>query len=99
MKTTRNIYLTLLIFVLGCISVYAVYSKQVYGLWTRDGRVRSDVIALSSEVNGYVESVYVHDNQPVKKGQLLFVVDEREYKIIAAESYHAMQSKRLKSVV
>ncbi|WP_274864398.1 efflux RND transporter periplasmic adaptor subunit [Serratia marcescens] len=95
MKTTRNIYLTLLIFVLGCISVYAVYSKQVYGLWTRDGRVRSDVIALSSEVNGYVESVYVHDNQPVKKGQLLFVVDEREYKIIAAESYHTMQSKKV----
>ncbi|WP_447412568.1 biotin/lipoyl-binding protein, partial [Clostridium perfringens] len=57
--------------------------------------MRSDVIALSSEVNGYVENVYVHDNQPVKKGQLLFVVDEREYKIIAAESYHAMQPKKV----
>lgn len=95
MKNTRNITLTLFLFILGCISVYVVYSRQVYGLWTRDGRVRSDVIALSSEVNGYVENVYIHDNQPVTKGQLLFDVDDREYKIIAAEKYQIMQSKKV----
>ena len=43
--------------------------------WTRDGRVRGDVIQVSSDVSGLVTEVRVHDNQTVKKGQVLFKID------------------------
>ncbi|ANF82742.1 efflux transporter periplasmic adaptor subunit [Acinetobacter sp. NCu2D-2] len=43
--------------------------------WTRDGRVRGDVIQVSSDVSGIVTEVLVHDNQTVKKGQVLFKID------------------------
>lgn len=43
--------------------------------WTRDGRVRGDVIQVASDVNGLVTEVLVQDNQTVKKGQVLFKID------------------------
>ena len=43
--------------------------------WTRDGRVRGDVIEVSSDVSGLVTEVLVHDNETVKKGQVLFKID------------------------
>ncbi|WP_180024255.1 HlyD family secretion protein [Acinetobacter sp. YH1901134] len=43
--------------------------------WTRDGRVRGDVIQVSSDVSGLVTDVLVQDNQQVKKGQVLFRID------------------------
>lgn len=43
--------------------------------WTRDGRVRGDVIQVSSDVSGLVTEVLVQDNQTVKKGQALFKID------------------------
>jgi len=43
--------------------------------WTRDGRVRGDVIQVSSDVSGLVTEVLVQDNQSVKKGQVLFKID------------------------
>lgn len=43
--------------------------------WTRDGRVRGDVVQVSSDVSGLVTEVLVQDNQSVKKGQTLFKID------------------------
>lgn len=43
--------------------------------WTRDGRVRGDVMQVSSDISGLVTEVLVQDNQTVKKGQVLFKID------------------------
>jgi RND family efflux transporter MFP subunit len=43
--------------------------------WTRDGHVRADVIRVSTDVGGLVTQVAVHDNQAVKAGQLLIILD------------------------
>lgn len=43
--------------------------------WTRDARVRGDVIQVSSDVAGLITEVFVTDNQDVKQGQVLFKVD------------------------
>lgn len=43
--------------------------------WTRDGRIRGDVIQVSSDIAGLVTEVMVQDNQTVKKGQVLFKID------------------------
>ena len=43
--------------------------------WTRDARVRGNVIQVSSDIAGLVTDVLVSDNQVVKKGQVLFKVD------------------------
>jgi multidrug resistance efflux pump len=47
--------------------------------WTRDGHVYADVVRVSPDISGLVTEVAVHDNQLVRKGQLLFVVDRPRY--------------------
>jgi membrane fusion protein (multidrug efflux system) len=42
--------------------------------------VQTYVISLSSQVPGQIERVLVHENQPVRKGQLLCLLDERPYR-------------------
>ena len=40
--------------------------------WTRDGRVRADMVELAPDVSGPVVQVFVQDNQAVKAGDPLF---------------------------
>lgn len=43
--------------------------------WTRDGHVRADVVRVSTDVGGLVTQVPVRDNEVVRPGQLLLVLD------------------------
>ncbi len=47
--------------------------------WTRDARVRADVIHIAPDVGGLVDTVPVRDNQPVRRGDLLFTVDAARF--------------------
>jgi multidrug resistance efflux pump len=49
--------------------------------WTRDGRVRVDVVDVAPDVSGWVTQVYVADNMPVRKGQPLFIIDRARYQL------------------
>ena len=49
--------------------------------WTRDGRIRANIINIASDVSGVVVNVAVHDNQQVKKGDLLLQIDPAHYQI------------------
>lgn len=50
-----------------------------YDPWTRDGRVKADVVQIAPDVTGQVVSVNVADNQPVKKGDVLFEIDRERF--------------------
>ncbi|MCL1123241.1 HlyD family secretion protein [Shewanella surugensis] len=58
-----------------------------FGYWFSYGRhfqttdnayVTNDITKLSARTTGVVVESYIHDNQPVKKGQLLVVLDNRD---------------------
>jgi multidrug resistance efflux pump len=49
--------------------------------WTRDGRVRADIVEVAPDVNGLVTAVLVRDNQAVRAGQALFVIDRTRYEL------------------
>ena len=51
--------------------------------WTRDGTVRTYVVAMAPEVAGRIVELPVVDNQFVHKGDLLLVIDPTDYKIAA----------------
>lgn len=73
-KVIRPVVLTLAIL----IAVYTIVHLWNYynaAPWTRDGRVRGDVVQVSSDISGLVTQVLVQDNQTVKKGQVLFKID------------------------
>ena len=49
--------------------------------WTRDARVRADVVSVAPDVSGLVSEVLVEDNAAVKKGDVLFRVDRDRFTI------------------
>jgi multidrug resistance efflux pump len=70
---------TALVVLLAAIVGHALWKHYMYSPWTRDGRVRAEIVRIAPDVSGLVTDVRVIDNQTVKKGDLLFVVDKARY--------------------
>ena len=62
--------------------------------WTRDGRVRADVVPVSADVSGLVSDVFVHDNQVVKKGEPLFRIDQKRFELALAQAKAEVASRQ-----
>ncbi|MFZ2996486.1 efflux RND transporter periplasmic adaptor subunit [Sphingobium sp.] len=60
--------------------------------WTRDGRVRADVVRVTPDISGLVTSVAVRDNQRVKAGDLLFVIDTPRYALALEQAQSQIAS-------
>lgn len=54
--------------------------------WTRDGRVRADVVSVAPDVTGLVLDVPVRDNQTVRKGDLLLQIDPTRYQLAVKQA-------------
>ncbi len=53
---------------------------------TDNAYVKADLIPLSPQVSGVIQEVFVQENQRVKKGQLLYRIDQRPYKVALAKA-------------
>lgn len=53
-----------------------LWDNYMNSAWTRDGRVRADVVMVAPDVGGLVSRVAVVDNQFVHKGELLYQIDD-----------------------
>jgi membrane fusion protein (multidrug efflux system) len=62
---------------------------------TDDAYVQADTVTISSDVAGRVVEVDVHDNQSVKRGDVLFKLDPRPYKIAVEHAAAQLASARL----
>lgn len=61
--------------------------------WTRDGRVRTEVVSIAPEVSGRVTNLAVVDNQAVRKGDLLFALDQDRYRLALAQAEAVIESR------
>ena len=48
---------------------------------TDDATVRANFVGIAPQVNGHIVELHVRDNQEVKEGDLLFLIDPRPYEI------------------
>ena len=48
---------------------------------TDDAQVEANMNPIIPHVSGYIQKVYVSDNQKVKKGDTLLIIDNRDYKV------------------
>jgi membrane fusion protein, multidrug efflux system len=60
---------------------------------TDDAYVQSDITVISPKVEGYLKDVRVEDNQQVKLGQVLFVIDDQDYAAKVAQAEAAVASE------
>ncbi len=62
--------------------------------WTRDGRVRADVVGVAADVSGLVTEVAVADNQVVKKGDVLLVIDPARFQLALQQAEAVLASRK-----
>lgn len=83
MKTlTRKIIrtaVTLVLVLIAFIAIFRIWRFYTESPWTRDARFSAEVVAIAPDVSGLISDVNVHDNELVKKDQVLFVIDRPRY--------------------
>jgi len=89
LKTILSRLATVAVVALALVLGWFAWEHYTRAPWTRDARVRADVVTLSADVSGRIVSLGVQDNQHVEKGQLLMEIDPARY-ALAVE--HAKRS-------
>jgi RND family efflux transporter MFP subunit len=59
--------------------------------WTRDGAVRAYVVKVAPQVAGEIVSLPITDNQFVHKGDLLMLIDPRNYSIAVRQAQASVE--------
>ncbi|HZV71496.1 MAG TPA: HlyD family secretion protein [Saprospiraceae bacterium] len=87
---TRIIFLSLL--VIGSIYGYMKYREAKGYETTDDAQLDTDISPVTARVSGYIDKVYFSDNQSVKMGDTLVLLDNRDLKIKVEQAEAALQN-------
>ncbi|PHV07467.1 efflux transporter periplasmic adaptor subunit [Janthinobacterium sp. BJB412] len=87
--------ITLLLLAAALWAGRSAWDHYMESAWTRDGRVKADVVSIGADVAGTVTEVLVHDNELVRQGQVLFVVDKARYENALAQSEAALAAQKV----
>jgi multidrug resistance efflux pump len=86
--------LTTLAIALAAIAMALVtWDYYVTAPWTRDGRVRVQVASLAPQVSGQIIELRVGDNQYVRKGDVLYVIDPFDFEVAVQIARAQLQQK------
>ena len=66
----------------------------MFAPWTRDGHIRADIVQIAPDVSGLIQQVDVHDNQWVKRGQVLFSIDQDRFKLALRQAKAAVADRK-----
>ncbi len=83
---------TLVVVGVAAVMMVALWNAYMISPWTRDGRVRVNVVDIAPEVAGTVVQLLVHDNEYVHKGDALFALDPARYRLAIASSQAQLSS-------
>jgi multidrug resistance efflux pump len=86
--------LTLVIVAVALVAGRWLWATYQEAPWTRDGRVRADVVTIAPDVSGLITEVAVRDNQTVKRGDMLFRIDPDRFELALAQADAAMASRK-----
>lgn len=74
-----RILLTIIVVIAAVFAGRWVWTDYMHTPWTRDGRIRAEIVTVSPDVSGWVTGLNIKDGQNIKKGDLLFSVDNKRY--------------------
>lgn len=94
-KRLLRISITLVLVILAVILGRMLWVRYMDSPWTRDGRVRADVVNIAPDVAGLVTEVTVRDNQFVHRGDLLFKIDAEHYRHALMQAQAQVDQRKL----
>lgn len=94
-KPLLQVAITLIVVLIAFLLTRTLWDHYMNTPWTRDGRVRADVISVAADVSGIVVSVPVTDNRYVHKGDLLMKIDPARYVLALAQAEAVLSERRI----
>lgn len=94
-RATLRLTITLLMAAVAGLAAWQLWNHYELSPWTRNGRVRADVLQLSPDVSGIVSEVAVKDNQWVSAGTLLFSVEKARFDLAEQQAEAAVAAQMI----
>jgi len=94
MKKFFSLIATLLVLAAAVAIGRQLWVQYMNTPWTRDGRVRADIINVAADGPGYVVDVPGRDNQLGKKGDLLIQIDPEHYEVAVRQAQALVASRK-----
>jgi RND family efflux transporter MFP subunit len=85
-KFLPRLMVTLVVVAVAAVIAWQLWIYYMEDPWTRDGRVRADVVEVAPDVSGLVAQVFVHDNEAVRIGDKLFQIDPARFSVALAQA-------------
>ncbi|MBO9623338.1 MAG: efflux RND transporter periplasmic adaptor subunit [Sphingomonas sp.] len=90
-----RVVVTLFVVALAAVAGQRLWAHYEEEPWTRDGRIRADVVQVAPDVSGLVTAVLVKDNQQVSAGTPLFEIDRPRYRLAVAQAASAVAAQQV----
>jgi multidrug resistance efflux pump len=98
LSNSVRVGVTLLVLLLAGLTGWQLWRTYMDEPWTRDGRIRAEVVGIAPDVSGLVQEVPVRDNQAVRRGEVLFRIDPDRF-ALALQQAEAVLSSRHASLL
>ena len=84
---------TLTVLLIAVAMALMIWDYYVTAPWTRDGRMRVQVASIAPQVSGQIVEIRVTDNQFVRKGDVLYVIDPFDFEVAMRSSKALVEQK------
>ncbi|AKA27357.1 membrane protein [Pseudomonas chlororaphis] len=92
--TIGRVVLTLLVATFAVVVVWRMVMYYMFAPWTRDGHIRADIVQIAPDVSGLIQQVQVRDNQLVKRGQVLFSIDQDRFSLALRQARASLADRQ-----
>ncbi|WJR79958.1 HlyD family secretion protein [Bradyrhizobium sp. NP1] len=86
LSSMLRVLVTLAVIAIAAVAGWYLWRTYEESPWTRDGRVRANVVNVAPDVAGAVVDIRVKDNQEVRIGDVLFVIDPARYQLAVSQA-------------
>ena len=95
LNVLRRYLLTILVVLAALFIGWRLWIHYENDPWTRDGRIKADVVQVAPDVTGQVVKINVKDNQQVNVGDVLFEIDPARFDLALRQAKAAEEAAKV----
>jgi RND family efflux transporter MFP subunit len=88
-----RVVITLVVAAGAVVSGVLLWQYYIDSPWTRDARVAAEIVLVAPDVSGLVTELHVVNNQEVRKGDVLFVIDPDRFNLAIQRAQATLDSQ------
>ena len=95
LNVLRRYLITILVVLAALFIGWRLWIHYENDPWTRDGRIKADVVQVAPDVTGQVVKINVIDNQQVNVGDVLFEIDPARFELALRQAKAAEEAAKV----